>query len=398
MVYYIRFFKLPKFVEVKGKRLRSIIAVITVQNDLGDLFLHEPTKLRVQLLRIDKNQNETICREQLVDWLGEGIQSLAITLNSVPENDCYKLYVSERLTSAASTEDFIIPRIIPGWSGLSSHWDVPAEALIERRFLLPPSQTRLKDEQDNTHLKLNTRQKRDAALGSVLLFHHLVNASLSRNKDPFLPQLHAHLNELHHPPTPPDTAQVAVLPSPPRVIELGSGTGLTGIYLSKVFSNLGSILLTDLSEAQDLLSRNISFNISTYSGEAAIPAIANHASVHHSILRWGEQFSQAAEPIDFSNIYLILTSDVTYNPASYIPLINTFTSIINMSNAPRTLILVSMKRRHESEEAFFVEMSKAEFRVIENADVALSVANGNDGDGSRNGGERIEFWVFELTR
>lgn len=87
-----------------------------------------------------------------------------------------------------------------------------------------------------------------------------------------------------------------------------------------------------------------------------------------------------------------------YNPTSYILLIQTFISIVSVSDAPHILVLVGRKRRHESEEAFFGEMSKARFRVVESAVITLPAIGDLDGDGIGKGGERVEFRVFELER
>lgn len=154
MVYYIRFFKPPRFIQRKGRKTRSVTAVVTIQNDLGELFLQQATKLNVQLLRVGESENEDVYREQVVDWLGQGAQSLNITLDSISEGNLYKVYVSEHWANAAEAEDSYISRILPAWSAASQYWEQAPESLIERRFILPRAPEREKDGQDESPSKV----------------------------------------------------------------------------------------------------------------------------------------------------------------------------------------------------------------------------------------------------
>lgn len=141
MVYYIRFFKTPRIVLSQDGRSRSISAVVTIQNDLGDIFLQSPIQLLVQLLIVDQKQNEKPYKEHFLDWSGES-QSLVIQFTTVSPGQRFKLLVSEGTSSPDPAP--IVPRIISAWSAPFGVGHEIAEASIERRFLLPGKRHKLR--------------------------------------------------------------------------------------------------------------------------------------------------------------------------------------------------------------------------------------------------------------
>lgn len=203
-------------------------------------------------------------------------------------------------------------------------------------------------------------EKRDAALGFILLLRDL-NDALSNDK--LLPILRAHINQSNS------------LPS--QAIELGSGCGIVGILLRKLFA-FCSVILTDLAEAKDILECNLLAN-----REAHLPS-----SLMYQTFNWGTDV-EVVQLIDDIRVHLIVVSDCTYNPSSAPALVQTFASLTRQSQASQVLILVAMKRRHESEAVFFDMMSDAGFVTAESARIALpSFEQGNYLK------EIVEFFVF----
>lgn len=135
---------------------------------------------------------------------------------------------------------------------------------------------------------------------------------------------------------------------PLQVIELGSGCGVVGIALAQMLSRC-SVTLTDLPEVHDIVSRNL---------RLAQPALESASDF--KVLDWEEELDGDAlkQPID-----LILVSDCTYNADSLPSLVQVLGRLIQLS--PGAIVLVSLKRRHESEAVFFELMRQSAFAVVE---------------------------------
>ena len=133
-----------------------------------------------------------------------------------------------------------------------------------------------------------------------------------------------------------------------NVLELGAGCGIAGIALAQMMSDC-SVLLTDLSEAQEMLQMNI---------ENA--QLSHGSSVHLGLLEWGTEI-----PADMvtDKIDLVLISDCTYNTDSCYALVATLSRITQHS--PGVKILVALKRRHDAEALFEYIMNSNGFHAIE---------------------------------
>lgn len=129
-----------------------------------------------------------------------------------------------------------------------------------------------------------------------------------------------------------------------RVMELGTGCGIVGIALAQMLPRC-SVYLTDLEEARDIVSRNLSI---------AKPAAGSAA--RFEVLDWDEGPGDSAchRPYD-----LIVASDCTYNADSMPALVRTLQTLTEFSS--KAAVVVALKRRHESEEAFFALMEDAGF-------------------------------------
>lgn len=140
-----------------------------------------------------------------------------------------------------------------------------------------------------------------------------------------------------------------------NIIELGTGTGVTGLAMSSMISD-STVTLTDVEEAKELVERNI----------AANPP-APGATAQFEVLDWDNPVHQSVLDIKFD---LVMASDVTYNPDSGESLVKTISSIETVSRG--AIVLVSMKERHPSERVFFERMNEAGFTIVEGFDLLAS--------------------------
>lgn len=108
------------------------------------------------------------------------------------------------------------------------------------------------------------------------------------------------------------------------------------------------VLLTDLPEVEEIVTLNI---------KAASPQPSSQ--VHFQTLDWDEPPPNlCSQPID-----LILVSDCTYNADSLPALVSVLDQLVRTS--PEALVLVALKRRHESEAVFFDLMRTAAFTSLQ---------------------------------
>lgn len=137
-----------------------------------------------------------------------------------------------------------------------------------------------------------------------------------------------------------------------QVVELGAGCGIVGIALATMLANC-EVLLTDLPEVSEIVTRNIN---------EASPR--SSASIKFQTLDWDDPTPNLTRgPID-----LILVSDCTYNADSLPALVSVLDRLVGGS--AEALVLVALKRRHESEAIFFDLMRSAGF-VSQQAKVPL---------------------------
>ena len=167
---------------------------------------------------------------------------------------------------------------------------------------------------------------RDAALAFVIFLNKTISNPTAQAKLPALSKL------LHK-------SRDAAL----QAVELGAGCGIVGIALASMF-DWCEVLLTDLPEVEEIVQQNI--------GEAHLK---KSSSVTYQNLDWDDPPPQLCrKPID-----LILVSDCTYNADSLPSLVSVLDKLTR--DSPEALVLVALKRRHESEAVFFELMQSAQF-------------------------------------
>ncbi|CAL5873742.1 uncharacterized protein PFLUO_LOCUS8024 [Penicillium psychrofluorescens] len=327
MVYYIRFLKTPRVQQQKGSSVVS--ALICITTDLGDAFLAQDVDLIAELTI---SHSSKILTTSSLAWQA-GKRELPISLE-LPRGFAQQpvvLTVRPRGPQSPVKDSLCpVPLVVSGWSTPISA-QLPAEKLIERRFSLgdsPEPQTSdlcISEETGNSI----ARHIWDAALASVIYLQKVTSGTSEG-----MPSL-GHL--LQHP-----------RQTPLQVVELGAGCGIVGIALAQLHPYC-SVLLTDLPEVEEIVARNIN---------AARPA--SQSTVYYRPLDWNEP---PPEDLCSSAIDLILLSDCTYNADSLPALVSTLDRLVRIS--PGAIILVALKRRHDSETVFFDLMQSAAFQSLQ---------------------------------
>ena len=161
---------------------------------------------------------------------------------------------------------------------------------------------------------------------------------------------------------------------PLKVIELGTGCGVVGISLAQMLPSC-DVLLTDLPEVEDLVSRNV-----------ALARLAQGSALNFQTLDWDDNLE---EGISRSSYDVIVVSDCTYNSDSLPALVRVLEKLVSTSS-PRAVVLVALKRRHESETVFFDLMEKRGFQIYDREVVLLPSLVPTAEDGV----ERVEMYAF----
>lgn len=195
---------------------------------------------------------------------------------------------------------------------------------------------------------------RDAALASVICLQRAIGGRAPAM--PFLQELLQTDND-----------------NPLSVVELGAGCGMVGIALAELRPQC-SVLLTDLPEVHDIVARNIA---------SASPA--RRSAIGFRTLDWDEEHPEA---VCSGEIDLILVSDCTYN-ADRIPSLVRVLDVL-VRGSPDAVVLVALKRRHESEAVFFDLMAAAAFGTLDRDTVPLPSSCVREDPPA----ESIEVYVF----
>ncbi|KAE8394636.1 putative methyltransferase-domain-containing protein [Aspergillus alliaceus] len=321
MVYYIRFLKTPRSQKQKSGSL-SISALICITTDLGDTFLAQDVDLVVTLTL---KGSEKVLHQEPLSWKA-GKRELPISLGPFhPQLSQHTTVLSvttaDRLKHNSPTPDILlgkagVPLVISGWSApFGGSESLVAENLLERRFGFKDGQDlRIWEETGNSI----ARHIWDAAIASVIYLQQIATGD-SATTAPFLQNL-----------------LQSERSTPLRVIELGSGCGIVGIALAEILPQC-SVLLTDLPEVEEIVTQNI-----------AVAKPTPFSSLEYRTLDWDEPL-----PDDLCNgsIDLILVSDCTYNADSLPALVSVLDCLVQTSS--NAIILVALKRRHDSETIFF---------------------------------------------
>ena len=357
MVYYIRFLKTP---QVSRKRPSSvtITTLVTITSDLGDTFLTTDENVIGRL--IDANNETIVFSETSAQWRARSrILSLKFDVPIRPSQTALRMHVTTETTLKA-IEMAIMPTIIDVWSYSFGQEDGTRAALVvERRLWLAADECVQIWEETGDSI---ARHIWDAALGTLACLEQ--TASDSRDDAP-LPILQELLGEAGMPEM--------------NVIELGAGCGIVGIALAQIFPNV-RVLLTDLEDGQEMLEMNMKVARTTHG-----------SSLRNTILDWESPRVRRQIP---PKAGLVIVSDCTYNADSSPALCKVLAEIASVS--PDVKVLLSMKRRHESEAVFFDLIKKAGFRLLEGCSAALPFVD-SEQDPETGAGPRVELFLYGIT-
>ncbi|TAQ90533.1 hypothetical protein B7494_g1140 [Chlorociboria aeruginascens] len=322
-MHYIRFLKLPRRDSRGGKGMVS--AKITVTTDLGEAFLREDLVLIVGVCGAD---GRGIGKRREVLWKGrDGMRSLEVVLPLEEKVRGVRMMIrpKEEKFSVEKLEALVSRGEGKGIAGVVAGRWITA-------FFIP-------------------------VLSSPPFILYAFSDTIKTSSP--VP---------HNPPLPPITQH-------PRA---RAGCGIVGITLSKLLSLHSKILLTDLPEALEILSHNLS------SLPSSNPPSLN-PNIEHQVLDWS---SPLPPNIKETSWELIVVADCTYNPDVVPDLVRTLKSLRdgNGEVGKEMMVLLAMKVRHESEMVFFELMKGSGFVVAESCRIPLSMLGGE--------GQEIEVFVF----
>ncbi|KAL4787371.1 putative methyltransferase-domain-containing protein [Aspergillus varians] len=330
MVFYIRFLKTPRLQRQKTGSI-SASALICITTDLGDAFLAQDVDLLVSI-HPAHDEKKILCQERL-QWYGSK-RELPISLGSLPASISQQCMIMEvtasnpaRAGGSAFPDSLLdqhnIPLVISCWSAVfGGPQSLVADQLVERRFQLNQSvKLSIWEETGNSI----ARHIWDAAIASVMYLRQMIARDQGSSNQALQNLLQSERS------------------SPLHVIELGSGCGIVGIALAELLAQC-SVLLTDLPEVEEIITKNIT-----------VAQPAHESEIQYRPLEWEEELPN--DLFDSPPIDLILVSDCTYNADSQPALVSVLSRLVQLS--PHALILVALKRRHESESVFFDLMQSA---------------------------------------
>mmetsp|Transcript_41068 Transcript_41068/g.87490 ORF Transcript_41068/g.87490 Transcript_41068/m.87490 type:complete len:351 (+) Transcript_41068:306-1358(+) len=146
--------------------------------------------------------------------------------------------------------------------------------------------------------------------------------------------------------------------APSRVVELGAGTGLTGLMIAK--ATRSDVVVTDLPELEGLMRDNVRRNFGGSDDEAICESAVDHdhrakGTISSRVLRWGVKEDYGDAPYD-----VIIGADIVtslYDPRA-------LAETVHALSGPNTRIYISGKARLDKpHEEFDAEMRRLFERV-----------------------------------
>ncbi|KAI8367052.1 putative methyltransferase-domain-containing protein [Blakeslea trispora] len=116
------------------------------------------------------------------------------------------------------------------------------------------------------------------------------------------------------------------------IVELGSGTGLVGIAIAKICSQVRQVILTDQLAMMKLMNENIQLN--------------QLSSVSATVLNWGEPILNPS----VLEADVIIASDCIYLEVAFVPL---FETLLALTHKPDVVIYLSYRKRRKADKRFF---------------------------------------------
>ncbi|KAM5434363.1 hypothetical protein McanMca71_007540 [Microsporum canis] len=389
MPHYVRFLKLPK-IERASSGLGSIKTLVTLTTDLGDSFLAEEVELTASV-HVDNYDDSFKCIKQKKFSWPAGAREVSVSIDGIRldlRQHAIQLRIGPADHHVGPDDDFAvlsaIPQLISAWSpSFGGSGPLQADKLVLRRLKARcPAEVRIWEETGNNlarhiwyvgynagYTKMMTMMitgdssYQDASLAWLMLFQEaLTPVEDDLAMCPFFTfkNLLRRKNGKSH----------------FNVIELGAGCGIVGIALAQFLTEC-SVLLTDLEEVREIVSRNISMSK---------PAAGS--TLDFQVLDWNDSIPGSISGRQYD---IVVVSDCTYNSDSLPALVDTMAALVDWS--PQAIIIVALKRRHESEAVFFELMRCASLDLCDKARIRLPSVY-SDGETER---VDIEIYCFRLS-
>ncbi|RUS17430.1 putative methyltransferase-domain-containing protein [Endogone sp. FLAS-F59071] len=335
---YIRFLKSPP----KRVLLNDPFQIIwTIQTDLADSFCLDSYRVECLVTTLDGIPYDghvvAPARPEYDYYATGGYCKLEMRFTSRPPGGGMKAKVMLRIIARSAASDEWISEtssfaqfvgneelIVPVWSAPVTLLE---EVTVKRTEKLRPSSqaARLKQDADTMGRLQQCERRFPLEDGEWLEITEDAGESIARHIWDagiflcyFLQTLKSH------------PSRRLSITSDTTILELGYGTGLVGLYASRLFRPT-SVYLTDLAEALPLLEQNT----------------AGASAVLVQELDWST--AAMRRTIFPARIDFILASDVLYNAGSHTALLSAMTSMAGVG----TTVLLAYKQRHEEERGFW---------------------------------------------
>ncbi|OLN97961.1 UPF0665 family protein C23C4.06c [Colletotrichum chlorophyti] len=405
-MHYIRLLRAPKLTYQGDKKYPwTLNVVLTVTTDLGDSFLvdDEPVKLKVtagwEQRTVDKNQEPMkVAAEKVLRW-SPGMRVLKADIPAqhlagqsfVPNTASGPMRVLIRAAGSKTGElaaDIALAgaggscgKIMPLWADVHTPASADVPTTCVRRILRSQDMSEPYIEIEEDIGESIARHIWDAGLVAVSRLW-LLNGKHSNSTD-------------EHPISMSNFHALLFDRGPINILELGCGVGILGIGLAQMMAREkgtleepGTILMTDLPEAEERASANID-RLARVGTAPIRPEYEN--------LDWDDGREGNFGPLVKSRFWhLVILSDCTYNVDALPALVDTWTAIHkqNLSKSPdgkaRTRVAVAMKKRHSDEERLWQLVGEEGWSLDEESVTELPVL------GEEN--QRIFLYLFESQR
>ncbi|ANB14032.1 hypothetical protein AWJ20_4988 [Sugiyamaella lignohabitans] len=321
MLYHIRFYKVPT-ISIDSKKDLVLKSVITITNDLGDKFFFGNVNLKVD---IGVGLNPI-----LLSWTS-GMQSCNLNIPIPKRTKSISVNVIAEISSLddvlEENPQFLRLKTLP--------FKLPSgtcERVSIRYDLLHPPATQSNNGSESIDRSTDKLARPQLTIaeeaGSNNLARHVWDAGLATCQ--WLVDNRT-------------VSQRKLLGSPRTIVELGTGCGLVGLALSKLFID-SKVILTDLEDANEICNRNIQLNIAQTNKRKR-----DVHNVAFQVFDWDSDET----PVEKDKIDLVVVTDCTYNPSSYDSLLKAL-SIVTRTG---TKILLAHKYRDPDEEEFFKRLT-----------------------------------------
>lgn len=369
-MYHIRFFKIPLLKKKQKTSDYEIHAVLTVSNDLGEIYFYGDLELQVQILSRSSPILDSpfkVIHTSKLKWK-PGMRSIPLNLSSFLPKNLTNTSSSVPYSSKSNTRhhtlskiylqvyvsvinpENVIDLLIHDNNNNNNNLGTFQHPEFLSLYSLPINLVNDLNKPPDEKLAIRKIPSVSYQKSNILPLHiyeesqesiarHLWDAGLS-TVDLFYDQsthfsslLLGYLREKAH-----------IFP-PKSILELGAGSGYVGLALAKQFPET-EVLLTDLEEAKSICEKNISEN-----------GFEKSKRVSFQVFDWDEEDVDkipnksvlTSKPWD-----LVLVTDCTYNPSSYSALLKTIKKVM----IPGAHLLIAHKYRNDAESEFFSLLEK----------------------------------------